>query len=721
MSKTLLLVDGNALIYRAYHAFPKELTTKAGDPIGAVYGFTRILLSTISDLKPEQVAVSFDIRGGTFRHAQFANYKANRESMPEDLAAQMDTAHKVVEHLELPIYAVQGYEADDCIATIARQATESDPEQKVIVLSGDMDLLQMVNDRVTVLRPASPPKVPTFFTPEKVREQYGFGPDMVPDYKGLRGDTSDNIPGVPGIGEVTATKLLALYPGLDLLYAALAKEETPEGMSASIAKKLRDNEALARECKDLATVLYDAPVQYKAEDCALSLAEPEKLVKLFHELGFKSLMQYLPTSHKALASVTDIFGESVEEEKKDEKPAELVPESESEKNDTLLAPILRDMEEYGVLIDRPYLRALQDELGEEIISLREQLHILAGQEFNPDSPSQVGTILYEVLHLPTEHVRKGKTGYTTDASTLQDFAPNYPIAAKLLEYRELTKLQSTYVLPLQEIADQNDRLHTSYSPDAASGRISSRNPNLQNIPSKTETGRRIRQAFIAPPGTPLVGADYAQMELRVAAHLSGDENLCRVFAEGRDVHTETAEKMGVDRRVAKMINFSILYGKGAYGFSQDLGVTMAEAKAYIAQYFATYPKLREYLDNVVRIGREKGYVETMFGKRRPLPDLTSSNAMRRAAAEREAFNHPIQGSQADILKRAMINLSAALPKKFKMILTVHDELILEVPEGREEEAGKLIKQYMESAVTLSVPVVASVKQGKNWAGMEATN
>ncbi|MCC2631951.1 MAG: polymerase protein [Patescibacteria group bacterium] len=627
-----------------------------------------------------------------------------------------------MEKLEFPIYTAEGYEADDVLGAIANQTIKEDPEMNVMILTGDQDILQLIKDRISVYSPVNASKQPIIFDTEKFREKYGFDPIQMIEYKALRGDPSDNIPGVPGIGDVTATKLVQEFGTIDALYEAIKNGKT-DTFKPAILKKLQENEESARLSHSLATIVTDVPVTYNAQECQMELLKPEKLISLFKELGFKSLMNDLPTSHKLLSEATDVFGSApASEEAATEEPvAPAGPLSESEEMDLKLAPTLRKMEETGVKLDCGYLKDLEDEFTKELEKMRAKLYEWAGVEFNPDSPSQVAHTFYEVLQMPTTNVRKGKTGYTTDAATLHELAQAYRFAGLLLQYRELTKLLNTYVKPLQELVDENNRVHTSYAPDTSSGRISSRNPNLQNIPVKTEQGRRLRKAFVSEPGKVLVAADYSQIELRLAAHLSGDEVMKKAFNEHRDFHAETAERMQVDRRMAKIINFSILYGKGAFGFAVDMGITVPEARDYIEKYFKTFPKLREYLDQILKETREKGYAETLYGRKRAFPDITASNFQRRSAAEREAMNMPIQGSAADILKMAMYSLSKKLSDSkspAKMILTVHDELVLEVPEKNVPEIAELLAKTMTEVATLSVPLEVTVKCGTNWAEMQ---
>ena len=701
---TLLLIDGNGVFYRAYHAFPKDMTSPDGQPSGAIYGFARILLNSIKTLNPDCTAVCFDMKGSTHRQALFADYKATRSRMPEDLAAQTSRMREIVEYMELPIYRAEGFEADDVIGTLATQAM-ADPQTKVIILTGDQDLIQLVNDRVSVYMPATPPKLPTLYTPEGVRDKYGFDPLQMIEYKALRGDPSDNIPGVPGVGEVTAKKLLEEFGSIEAVYKALSAE-TPS-IKPAVRQKLIEHEDSARMSHNLATILCNAPVTLELERCRMGLKHPEELVAYFKELGFKSLLKDLPVSQNLIANAVDIFEVSE------------VPSSRSTDIDARLEPVLRAMETRGVKIDRPYLFDLEGEYADELKARRDRIYMVAGEEFVLNSPSQVGHILYEVLNIPTKGIRKGKTGFTTDAGTLIELATEYPIAALMLQYREIDKLQNTYVLPLQALTDEHDRIHTTYAPDTSTGRLSSRNPNLQNIPVKSEQGRRLRRAFVAEPGWTLIAADYSQMELRVAAHLSGDPAMQEMFRTGGDFHEQTAQRMGVDRRTAKMLNFSILYGKGAFGFAQDLDISVAQAKAYIDQYFRTYAQLREYLDNGLVEAKKKGYAETLYGRRRAFPNLNSPNFQQRSAAEREALNMPIQGTQADILKDAMCILFDRLQEmQSRLILTVHDELVIEAPNSERDTAAALLQKTMLDAAQLDVPVQVSVKYGPDWGALE---
>lgn len=703
--KQLLLVDGHALLYRAYHAFP-PLTSPAGQPTGAVFGFWRILTTLLKDRQPSHLGVAFDVKDETtFRKEQFPAYKATRSAMPDDLAAQITLAHELVELLDCPIYAKERWEADDMLGTIAKQAEAEGFE--VLILSPDRDLWQLATEHIHLVVPGLQGKRELEVAANDVPTHLGITVEQVTEYKGLRGDPSDNLPGVPGVGEVTAKDILSRFANLEALYAAL--DAGNAGLKPAVTQKLISAKADAFLSRELATIRTDAPATFNAERSRIEVAQPEKLAGRFAELGFKSLLRDLPKATALGTQVAAIFEEA------EELPTAHI-DAPSYRTDEALAPILREMEAYGVKIDRAYLKELETTYAEEIATLVEQLSEAAGQPFNPDSPTQVSHILYEVLGAPTAGVKKTQRGYTTDADSLEKLS-HIPLAGLLLKYREVTKLLSTYIKPLQEVADEHDRIHTSYAPDTATGRISSRNPNLQNIPVRTERGQAVRRAFIASPGHQLVAADYSQIELRVAADLSADPGLIAAFKEHADFHEATAQRMGVDRRTAKVINFSILYGKGAFGLSQDLGISVPEAKQYLETYFATFPKLRSYLDEQIRLASTQGYVETKFGRRRSFPELAGNAPyIRKEAAKREAMNLPIQGTAADIMKLAMVALAPGLKNLpgVQLMLTVHDELVLDVPDAQVTAASTLLKEVMESAVQLAVPVEVDVKLGSNW-------
>jgi len=702
---TLLLVDGNALLYRAFHAYPPTLTLADGTPINAVYGFTRILLTTLKQLQPTHLIVCLDPAGGNFRSELDDKYKATRKPMPDEMAQQIPHLHEVIDALEVPKIIVPLYEADDCIGTLCRQYADM-KDLKISILSGDQDLVQLITDQVSLILPGIGARKEYVLTPETTKEKYGFEPVQMIEYKALAGDSSDNIPGVRGVGEKSAKALIEQFETVTKLYEAL--EAGTDDLAAGLRAKLIAGKEDAIRSHDLATIRTDVSLEVPIESARLSLENPAQLVGVFTRFRFTSLLNELPKTQRTLALASAVFEaeETNAPERRDENPLH-----------QKLAPILREMEKHGVLIDRPYLKKLEGEFKTELDTIIKKIHDLAGEEFTINSPKQVAHILYEKMGISTSGVRKGKTGYTTDAETLRDLATEHPIAQAILDFRERDKLLNTYILPLQELADENDRLHTTYAPDTTTARVSSKNPNLQNIPVRTDLGKRIRQAFIAPKGEVLVSADYSQIELRLAAHFSGDEELIKIFKEGRDIHTETAERMGVDRRTAKIINFSVLYGTSAFGFARAIGVSVAEAQEYITKYFESYPKLKPYLDGVVAKAKEDGYVETLLGNLHSYPNLLSPVYVLRSAAEREVMNFPIQGSGADVQKKAIVDLAAKLkkdPSLGTLILTVHDELVLEVPKESAEKAAQVLKEVMESAVELKVPLVVETEIAERW-------
>lgn len=698
---TLLIVDGHALIHRAFHALP-PLTNSEGLPTGAVFGFTKLLLGAMKQTKPTYVTVAFDSRGPTFRHKMFEEYKGHRERPDDLLIQQIPLVQEVVRTLSIPIFQVPGFEADDLIGTVTRQAAEA--KVNSLILTGDMDMLQLVTDHVAVIAPAKGMSEPTVYSIAKVQKKYGFGPEKVPFYKALRGDPSDNIPGVPGVGEVTATKLVLPYDDLDALFEALKRDERPAGISPKMAANVLANEKSARLSLQLATIDQEAPVTFAPEECIPHEFERQPVVDLFVRLGFRSLLKDLPGYNPDDTSA--LFGAKDLEE--DEQPAAAA------QLDTDLEPVLAAISERGVLIDTSYLKELDTKWRGELAALEKKSWAAAGHEFNLDSSRQLATVLYEELHLPTVGIKSGTTGLTTDARTLTKLKDTHPLIPLMLEYRELAKLLSTYTAPLPTLIGEDGRLHTTYAADTSTGRISSKNPNLQNIPIRSDRGQLVRRAFVAAPGKTLIRADYSQIELRVVAHLSRDPVMIAAFRAGQDIHTATSQAMHVDRRVAKIINFSILYGKGAYGLAEDIGITREEASAYIKNYFATHKGVDRWIEETLRFLGEHGYVETLFKRRRYFPGTKHSRVHRFSRAGREAINLPVQGTAAEILKRAMLAITSDPILKDATILTVHDELVCEVPTAQVKDAAAQLKKLMETTTTLDVPLEVEVGSGQNW-------
>ncbi len=860
--RKLVLLDGNGLVYRAFYALP-YFTTRDGRPTNAVYGFTNMLLKVLEEEQPTHLAVAFDRPAPTFRHEDYAAYKAQRPHMPDDLRPQVALVKEVVEAFGIPIFEVEGYEADDVIATVARRAEEAG--FRVVVVTGDLDLLQVAGERTTVVVTSRGLSETTAYDRARVRARFGLDPEQLPDFKALRGDPTDNLPGVPGVGEKTAAELVARFGSVEELL------EHSDQVPPKLREKLRSCADLVLQNKRLATVVREVPIRVEWEALRLRPYDRDRVVDLFRDLEFKSLLERLGVgaTHErgsyrlADASVlarlraasevavsvdadgkpmlgrvkgvalSDRAGQAVYVPVEADWPEPLVELLESkevhkvsqdakadlvrlrraglqprgfefdvgiasyvlnpgrrshdlstiaweqigwrleqtegelwegreawerrcEEADALarvapllrkalrerqvegvyreiempLVPVLADMEMAGVAVDVPYLQALAEELRARLDALTAEVYALAGLEFNLGSPKQLAFVLFEKLGLPP--LKKTKTGYSTDADVLEALAPHHPVVAKILQHRELAKLLSTYVEVLPRLVHpETGRVHTTFNQTvAATGRLSSQEPNLQNIPIRTEEGRRIRRAFVAPPGRVLLAADYNQIELRLLAHISGDAALQEVFRTGRDIHAEVAaEVFGLprdqltpeQRRRAKAINFGIAYGISGFGLSQQIGSTPAEADAYIERYFARYPGVRAYVRKTVDEARRRGYVSTLLGRRRYLTDLHSRNRVVREAAERVAINTPIQGSQADLIKLAMIRIHRDVLPRFPgalMILQVHDELVFELGPDQVHSFGRQVGEVMANALQLSVPIQVELRVGPNWNDLE---
>ena len=878
----LMAIDGNSIINRAYYGI-RPLTTRDGLYTHAVFGFLTTLLRLREEEKPDAVCVTFDVHAPTFRHTADEAYKATRKPMPEELRMQMPVLKEVLDALNIPRYELEGWEADDLLGTISRKCEASDWE--CVVVTGDKDSLQLITDKTKVKLVSTRMGQTTTkdMTPAAFREQYGFDPIHMIDLKALMGDASDNIPGVPGVGEKTAMDLIQKYGSIETLY-----EKMPdiEAKPAAI-RKLAAGEESARHSYWLATIATDAPLEFRPEDnlvrdpgpAAYPLFLRLEFTKLIERFGLTAetaaqaaekkaadftvtveqvtepqqagqmLSLWRKADHVALLALPDLTGVSVvcgtgettaltaelffdqyqgdwngllralfsadikkvshnvkdlmrtllenglpaegfifdtalaaylldatagsydlarlfvtyynEELPKPlhlEKDAfsllgdpaaaqasfdryaaavdalyeTLVPKlREKDLWDLLetvempLCRVLAEMELAGCRVDARALAAFGELLSARAGEIQQRIYDMAGEEFNINSPKQLGGILFDKLGLP--HGKKTKTGWSTNADVLEKLRYEAPIVGAVLEYRQLTKLKSTYADGLLKAMDSDGRVRTSFQMTVtATGRLSSTEPNLQNIPTRTDLGSEIRKMFIPADGCVLVDADYSQIELRLLAHISGDEGMREAFLSGGDFHAETAAKVfhvapqdvtHEMRRRAKAVNFGIVYGISAFSLSQDIGSTVAEAKAYMEAYFATFPGVRKYMDAVVEKARETGFVETLFHRRRDLPELTSSNRNLRAFGERVALNMPIQGTAADIMKLAMIavwrRLKDDLPQA-RLVLQVHDELIVECPEADAPEVPRILAEEMERVVTLSVPLTAEAHWGKNW-------
>ena len=876
----LMVIDGNSLINRAFYGI-RMLTTKDGQPTNAVYGFVNILLKLLDEEKPDALCVTFDRKAPTFRHLAYEGYKAQRKGMPDELAAQLPVLKDVLAAMNIPRYELDGWEADDLIGTIAARDTAAGWE--TVIVTGDKDSLQLVTDstRVKLVSTRMGQTTTKEMTPETFREAYGFDPVHIVDLKALMGDTSDNIPGVKGIGEKTAMDLIQRYQSVEAIYADV------EGVEAkpAVKKKLAEGEEQARMSYDLATIRCDAPIDFSPEDARRREPDGPALYELFLALEFNKLIDKMGLSGGPAAGradkpaagavrqerVTDRvrMAELVEQWRREpwvavlalpsldvvavawdggaraalcaadrlegynellralfsgeiqkvshnvkdlmhllldeglstdgfcfdtalaayllsptdgsyelEKlgityfnqefpkakeylapdafgpladpagPAEamcahaalaaalyraLAPKLEELDMHELyyglelpLCPVLAEMERAGMLVDRRALADFGILLDGRIQADEALIYELAGEEFNINSTQQFGRILFDKLGLPP--VKKTKTGYSTNADVLEKLRDKHPIVEAVLDYRQLAKLKSTYVDGLTKVIAADGRIHTSFQNTVtATGRLSSTEPNLQNIPVRTELGAELRKMFVAPAGRVLVDADYSQIELRLLAHIAGDEHMIAAFRAGEDIHTVTASQVfGVPpeqvthemRRRAKAVNFGIVYGISDFSLSQDIGVTRAEAKAYMEKYFEKYSGVHAYMTQVVERAKADGYVSTLMGRRRWLPELKSSNFNLRSFGERVALNMPIQGTAADLIKKAMLHVDGRLRREgleARLVLQVHDELIVECPEGEAEQVQRLLAEEMEHVAELAVPLTAEAHAGKSWA------
>ena len=876
----LMVIDGNSLINRAFYGI-RMLTTKDGQPTNAVYGFVNILLKLLDEEKPDALCVTFDRKAPTFRHLAYEGYKAHRKGMPDELAAQLPVLKDVLAAMNIPRYELDGWEADDLIGTIAARDTAAGWE--TVIVTGDKDSLQLVTDstRVKLVSTRMGQTTTKEMTPETFQETYGFAPIHIVDLKALMGDTSDNIPGVKGIGEKTAMDLIQRYQSVEAIYADV------EGVEAkpAVKKKLAEGEEQARMSYDLATIRCDAPIDFSPEDARRREPDGPALYELFLTLEFNKLIDKMGLSGGPAAGradkpaagavrqerVTDRvrMAELVEQWRREpwvavlalpsldvvavawdggaraalcaadrlegynellralfsgeiqkvshnvkdlmhllldeglstdgfcfdtalaayllsptdgsyelEKlgityfnqefpkakeylapdafgpladpagPAEamcahaalaaalyraLAPKLEELDMHELyyglelpLCPVLAEMERAGMLVDRRALADFGILLDGRIQADEALIYELAGEEFNINSTQQFGRILFDKLGLPP--VKKTKTGYSTNADVLEKLRDKHPIVEAVLDYRQLAKLKSTYVDGLTKVIAADGRIHTSFQNTVtATGRLSSTEPNLQNIPVRTELGAELRKMFVAPAGRVLVDADYSQIELRLLAHIAGDEHMIAAFRTGEDIHTVTASQVfGVPpeqvthemRRRAKAVNFGIVYGISDFSLSQDIGVTRAEAKAYMEKYFEKYSGVHAYMTQVVERAKADGYVSTLMGRRRWLPELKSSNFNLRSFGERVALNMPIQGTAADLIKKAMLRVDGRLRREgleARLVLQVHDELIVECPEGEAEQVQRLLAEEMEHVAELAVPLTAEAHAGKSWA------
>lgn len=765
-TKRLIILDSHALIHRAYHALPDFVSDK-GEPTGALYGLSTILLKMVNDLKPDYIISTNDLPKPTHRHLAYEDYKGTREKSDDELAHQLGRAKDVFKAFGIPTYEAEGYEADDVIGTIVTK-TKRKKNLEVIIASGDMDTLQLVQeDRVKVYTMRKGLTDTVLYDEDAVQERFGFHSDLLPDYKGLRGDPSDNIPGIPGVGEKTATQLIQAFGTLEDIYKAVKKGDDvllEKGIKPRIINLLKEHQEGAEFSKKLAIIHCDAPIDFSFPEKEWVLEEQkESLIELFDELGFRSLKERVGGKEKEEKKEENIDPEEVErvgimlwllhsdttspdlediysytktnsfKEAEEVLKKELAKEGKLEevyKNIELpLLPVVQQMEERGVKIDRKQLDALSKKYHKELDALQKKIFKYAGEEFNVNSPRQLATVLYETLELKAKNQKKTATGQrSTRESELEKIVDQHEIVPCILEYREIQKLLSTYIDNLPNMLDDNDRLHADFLPaGTTTGRMASHNPNLQNIPIKSDRGRVIRNAFVPGKGYTFGVFDYSQIELRIAAFLSGDPKLIDVFKTGQDVHQAVAAEVfnvppeEVDsemRRRAKAINFGILYGMGVNALKKAIDSTQAEAQEYLNEYFKKYKKLGEYLEHTKGNARQFGYTETLFGRRRHFEGINSSLPFVRAQAERMALNAPIQGTQSDIIKIAMVKVGEFLKKNnhdAHLVLQVHDELVYEMKDPKlADDIMKIMEEVLPLKETEGVPLKVDGAVGESW-------
>ena len=764
--KTLLLIDAYAMIYRAYYAFIRAPRMNSrGENTSAIFGFVVTFEDLLKRLKPSHIAVAFDPAGPTFRHEAFEQYKAQRQETPEDIRWAVPRIKQILQAMNVPVLEVPCYEADDVIGTIAHKAEQEGFE--VYMATPDKDYGQLVTEHIFMYRPRHTGGFEKL-GPQEVCEKYGLqSQSQVIDLLGLMGDSSDNIPGCKGVGEKTAVQLLQQFGSIDNLLA------NTDLLKGALQRKIQEQVEEIRFSRFLATIKTDVPIEFDAQALVYQDRNWELLAPIYRELEFNSLLKQAPTALKQPApkvgkkikpqeATLDLFADmnpAIEHTMKqtseeDDTKARLVsyllnPEVaynpdqpvnwEALEADTSLwnlyqevelplSAILREMEQIGVRIDVPMLRQAEAKLNNELQTIEQQIYTSVGMTFNINSPKQVGEVLFDQLQLD-DKAKKSKTGqYSTSEEVLLALKPKHPVVGLILEYRELKKLISTYISALPNyINPTTGKIHTTYNQTVtATGRLSSSNPNLQNLPIRSERGQLIRQAVIPDEGCLFLSADYSQIELRLMAHFSQDPHLVQAFLSGQDIHAATAAKIfnvsieevtKEQRRQAKTANFGIIYGISAFGLAQQLDCSRSEAKALIDGYFAAFPGVIDYIEKQKELARQQGYAVTLFGRKRYLPDILSHNATVRSFAERNAVNSPIQGTAADIIKMAMVTIHRRLKEeglKAQMIMQVHDELNFNVPLNEVDKVREIVVSEMQHVVHLTVPLIADCGVGTNW-------
>lgn len=904
MTEKILIIDGNAIIHRSFHALPTTLATKDGIITNAAYGFASFLIKALGEIKPSHAVLTLDRKAPTFRHEAYDKYKATRVKAPQELYDQIPMVRDIASAFSIPIFELDGFEADDLIGTISKKIDKDYPKMETVIMTGDLDTLQLVNKKTKVYTMSRGLSESMIYDDEKILERFSLKTEQLIDFKALKGDVSDNIPGVPGIGEKTAIELLHNFGDLDNIYKNLDSEKIKERTK----QLLSDGKDSAYLSKKLGTINLEVPINFSIEEAKIKGFDKNLINSTFSKLEFKSLLSrvlalnfvkdatenivdkfarnkekfnYNLISNEAdfkklidklkkqkeialdtettsldifsakllgisvscaedeayfidlkdensekLQALKEIFSDSkilkighnikydwqilknydieivgpifdtmvasyllnpenrqhnldalafselnwekissndlIPEKEKDFSQVDLeklaiyscedvdftlklknVLEKKLKKNNLeklfneIEIPLIRtliEMERNGILLDLGFLKKLSKQLEVEIKNISEQIWHLAGGEFNINSTKQLKEVLFEKIKIDTTGLKKTKTGISTAAEELVKMKEAHPIIPLIQDYRELSKLTSTYIDALPQLINKTDKkIHSSFNQTiTATGRLSSSDPNLQNIPTKTEIGHKIRQAFIAPAGKKLLSLDYSQIELRIMAHLSKDEHLLDAFNNGLDIHTATAARIfsknpnEIDKKTrsqAKAINFGILYGQGPHGLSQNTGLSYFEAREFIKKYFSQYQGVKKYIDETIKSAEKNGYTKTMFGRKRSLSEINSSEIMKKKAAERMAINSPVQGSAADLLKLAMIKIYEEIKNDndIKMLLQVHDELIFEVSEEKINFYQKKIKNLMENIVKLDIPLIVESYSGNNWGEMEKIN
>ena len=727
-NKILVIIDGHALLHRAYHALP-PLTTSQGILINAAYGFFSVFLRMLQEIKPTHVVCCFDLAKPTFRHQKYKDYKAKRVKAPEDLYPQLEIIKDVLRVWQVPIFEQAGFEADDLIGTIATKL-KNKPDVKVVIVTGDLDTLQLINDQVSVYTLGKGVNQTVVYNCEAVTKRFDLSPGQMIDYKALRGDPSDNIPGVLGIGEKTAISLLKEFGTLINLYEALENEQT-KNLKPKLIEKLLVSRDQAFFSQELATINCRVPIKFNFSQATLADCDFNQVKQVFQKYEFFSLLKRLPSIPVATKTVDINLAEQTNQNKTLAQIETLYEQKilspqiyQLEKD---LVPIVERMQNWGIKLDVDYLADLSKKIDGELRQISTEIFRLMGKRFNLNSPAQLSEVLFSVLGMSTKGIHKTPGGaISTSASELAKLRDFHPAISLLEKYRELAKLKSTYTDNLPRLVNlKTGRLHAHFNQlGTTTGRMSCDKPNLQNIPIRTSWGLAMRRGFVAEAGYQLLSADYSQIELRIAAILSGDHKMLTAFKNDLDIHALTASQVfNIDlkdvsdnqRRIAKRLNFGILYGMGKRAFAISAGISTIEASNFIQEYFNDFQGVAEYLAKTKDLAREQGFVQTFFGRRRLLPQIHSSAPMLVQANERMAINMPIQGTAADLIKMAMVKVSPLLNNSVRLIGQIHDELLFEVKNDIIEKVKPEIRGCLELVYRFEIDLKTAISQGANWA------